>query len=53
LNREANLASSDADFAARFRREVFDLDFAKARELQDDIAVGWSDHVSDMLLNPF
>ena len=53
LNREGNLATSDADFAARFRREVFDTDFAKARELKGDIAVDWSDHVSDALLNPF
>jgi phosphatidylserine/phosphatidylglycerophosphate/cardiolipin synthase-like enzyme len=53
LNREANLATSDAEFAARFRREVFDTDFAKAHELQGDIAVDWSDHLSDSLLNPF
>jgi len=53
LNREGNLATSDVDFAGRFRREVFDTDFAKARELKADIAVDWSDHVSDSLLNPF
>jgi cardiolipin synthase len=53
LNREGNLATSDPDFAARFRREVFDTDFASARELKGDIAVDWSDHVSDALLNPF
>jgi phosphatidylserine/phosphatidylglycerophosphate/cardiolipin synthase-like enzyme len=53
LNREGNLATSDPGFVARFRREVFDTDFAKARELKGDIAVDWSDHVSDALLNPF
>jgi cardiolipin synthase len=53
LNREGNLATSDADFAACFRHDVFDTDFAKARELKGDIAVDWSDHVSDALLNPF
>jgi cardiolipin synthase len=53
LNREGDLATSDADFAARFRHDVFDTDFAKARELKEDIAVGWSDHLSDTLLNPF
>jgi len=52
LNREGNLATSDAGFAARFRREVFDADFAKARELKEDIAVDWSDQVSDAFLNP-
>jgi len=53
LNREANLATSDEEFAARFRREVFDIDFARSRELRGDIAVDWSDHLSDSLLNPF
>src|SRR6185369_11819166 len=51
LNREANLATSDAGFAGHFRREVFDADFAKGRELKEDIAVDWSDQVSDALLN--
>ena len=36
-----------------FRGEVFEADFAKSRELQDEIAVDWSDHLSDSLLNPF
>ena len=53
LNREGNIASSDPGFAARFRREVFETDFARARELKEDIAVDWSDHLSDVLLNPF
>jgi phosphatidylserine/phosphatidylglycerophosphate/cardiolipin synthase-like enzyme len=53
LNREGNLATSDAGFAARFRREVFETDFAKSRELKEDITVDWSDHLSDALLNPF
>jgi phosphatidylserine/phosphatidylglycerophosphate/cardiolipin synthase-like enzyme len=53
LNREGNLATSDAGFAARFRRDVFETDFARSRELKEDIAVDWSDHLSDALLNPF
>jgi phosphatidylserine/phosphatidylglycerophosphate/cardiolipin synthase-like enzyme len=53
LNREADLATSEPDFTARFRREVFETDFAKARELHGDIDVGWSDYVSDSLLDPF
>jgi hypothetical protein len=32
---------------------VFDADFAKARELKEDIAVDWSDQVSDAFLNLF
>jgi cardiolipin synthase len=53
LNREADLASSDAAFAARFQRDLFAADFAQARELKEDVAVDWSDHFSDALLNPF
>ena len=53
LNREANLASSDAGFVARFSREVFEADFAAARELKEDVAIDWSDHLSDAFLNAF
>ncbi len=53
LNREGNLATSNPDFAARFRREVFATDMAGARELTSDVAVGFGDHLSDLLLNPF
>ncbi len=53
LNREGNLATSDAGFAAKFRRDVFEADFATSRELNEDIVVDWSDHLSDALLNPF
>jgi cardiolipin synthase len=53
LNRESNLATSHAEFVARFQREVFETDFAKSRELTADISVDWSDHVSDAFLNPF
>jgi phosphatidylserine/phosphatidylglycerophosphate/cardiolipin synthase-like enzyme len=53
LNREGNLATSDAGFAEKFRREVFDADMAKARELASELSVGFGDHFSDVLLNPF
>ncbi|MCL4788687.1 MAG: phosphatidylserine/phosphatidylglycerophosphate/cardiolipin synthase family protein [Verrucomicrobia bacterium] len=53
LNREANLASSDAGFASRFRQEVFETDFARSRELKEDIETGWGDHVADAFLNLF
>jgi len=53
LNREANLASSDAGFASRFRQEVFEADFARSRELKEDIETGWGDHVADAFLNLF
>ena len=53
LNREVNLASSDSGFVNRFRQEVFEADFASARELNEQIAIDWRDHVSDVFLNPF
>jgi phosphatidylserine/phosphatidylglycerophosphate/cardiolipin synthase-like enzyme len=53
LNREADLASSDAEFASRFKREVFEADFAVSRELQEDVETGWGDYVADSFLNLF
>ena len=53
LNRECNLASSDAAFAARFRHEVFDADMARSLELTSDVPVDLRDHFSDMILTPF
>lgn len=53
LNRECNLATSDRNFAANFRREVFEADMGRARELTNDVSVGLVDHFSDMLLTPF
>jgi len=53
LNRECNLATSDAGFAEKFRREVFDADLARSRELTTAVEVGFGDHFSDALLNPF
>lgn len=52
LNRECNLATSDARFAQTFRREVFEVDMARSRELTGDVAVDFRDHLSDMLLTP-
>ncbi|MCI0738957.1 MAG: phosphatidylserine/phosphatidylglycerophosphate/cardiolipin synthase family protein [Gemmataceae bacterium] len=51
LNREANLATSDSAFAARFKKEVFDTDFARCRELKESVPVGWNDHLGDVILN--
>ena len=53
LNRECNLASSDPTFSATFRREVFDADMARSRELTSDVPVDFGDHLCDALLNPF
>jgi len=53
LNREANLATSDPGFAARFQQAVFDADFARSHELKEYIETGWGDHLTDALLNLF
>jgi len=53
LNREANLATSDARFASEFREKVFDADFARSREVKEALPVGWGDYLADALLAPF
>ena len=53
LNQEADLATSDPGFAARFKHELFELDFNKSCELKEPVMVGWSDHLADSILNLF
>lgn len=52
LNREDDLATSNPAFAAKFRHDLFDADFARGRELQEDLPVEWADFVADAMLNP-
>lgn len=53
LNRETNLATSDPGFVGQFRREVFDVDFAKSRELEENVSVDWGDELADVIMNLF
>jgi phosphatidylserine/phosphatidylglycerophosphate/cardiolipin synthase-like enzyme len=53
LNREANLATSDPGFAARFRKELFEADFTRSREVREALPVGFKDYLADALLSPF
>jgi cardiolipin synthase len=53
LNQEADLATSDPGFAARFRQELFETDFEKSYELKEPAVVGWSDHLADSIFNMF
>jgi cardiolipin synthase len=46
INRETNIATSDASFADRLRRELFDVDFARSRELIEPPSAGWGTYVS-------
>lgn len=51
LNQEADLATSDTGFAARFKHELFETDFEKSYELKEPVTVGWTDHLADSILN--
>jgi phosphatidylserine/phosphatidylglycerophosphate/cardiolipin synthase-like enzyme len=53
LNQEADLATSDPGFAARFKQELFELDFDKSSQLNEPVSVTWSDHLADSILNLF
>lgn len=53
LNQEADLATSDSGFAARFKQELFGLDFQKSSELTEPVSVTWGDHLADSILNLF
>jgi len=46
INRETNIATSDASFVDRLRRELFDVDFARSRELVEPPSAGWGTYVS-------
>ncbi len=52
LNGEDDLATSDPAFAARFRHDVFEADFARGRELLEELPVDWQDYLADAILNP-
>lgn len=52
-NQEANLATSDPDIVGRLRRDLFEVDFTKSRELRAPLAVEWTDHVTDGILGQF
>ncbi len=46
INRETNIATSDPLFVDRLRRELFDVDFARSRELVEPPSAGWGTYVS-------
>jgi phosphatidylserine/phosphatidylglycerophosphate/cardiolipin synthase-like enzyme len=53
LNQEADLATSDAGFAGRFKQELFESDFETSYELREAVSVDWSDHLAYSVLNQF
>ncbi len=50
-NQEADLATSDPEFARKFKSDLFETDFAKSHELTEPISVGWDDHLVATFLN--
>ena len=53
VNHEENIATSDANFAAQLRKELFDQDFARSYELKEPISVDWVDFLADLALEGF
>jgi cardiolipin synthase A/B len=53
LCQEHNVATSDPQFAARLKRELFEEDFSRSYELTGPVAVDWVDLLSDQLLVDF
>ena len=49
VNGETNLATSDPEFAAALRRDLFERDFARSREITTPPEVGWTTYVSDFV----
>ncbi|MCU0782751.1 MAG: phosphatidylserine/phosphatidylglycerophosphate/cardiolipin synthase family protein [Verrucomicrobia bacterium] len=53
LCQEQNIATSDPEFAARLKKELFEEDFTRSFELQQPISVDWVDFLADLLLEGF
>jgi cardiolipin synthase A/B len=49
INQETNLATSDPRFVRHLERELFEVDFARSRELTESAPVGWRDHVARII----
>jgi phosphatidylserine/phosphatidylglycerophosphate/cardiolipin synthase-like enzyme len=49
MNFEANVATSDPKFAEEMKRDLFETDFARSRELTEPLAVTGSDRVAEWL----
>ncbi|HET9700314.1 MAG TPA: phosphatidylserine/phosphatidylglycerophosphate/cardiolipin synthase family protein [Burkholderiales bacterium] len=49
INQETNLATSDPRFVDRLRRDVFERDFARAREMKEPPDLGWGAYISEFI----
>ena len=53
FNQEINIATAHAPTVECVRSKLFEVDFAKSRELKEPIEVSWTDHFTEYLLNQF
>ena len=49
VNRETNVATADPAFVGRLTRELFEVDFARSRELTEAPSVGWGGYLAAYL----
>ena len=49
INRELDLATSDAAAVARLRERLFEADFARSREITEAQPLGWNVYLSDFI----
>ncbi len=53
LCQEQNVATSDPDFTARLKQDLFETDFTRSYELTEPLVVDWVDFLSDLVLQGF
>ena len=51
VNQELNLAFSDPETVARLKRDLFEVDFERSREVTEPVDVGISDYFAEILAN--
>lgn len=51
INRELNIATSDPIFVTALRQDLFERDFARAREVTEPKPLGWSTYISSFIAN--
>jgi cardiolipin synthase len=49
INQETNLATSDPRFVGRLEHELFEADFARAKEWVEARPVGWNDYIAEFI----
>jgi cardiolipin synthase len=53
IGRELNVAFSDAKAVVQLKRDLFETDFARSREITQPLPVSWTDSLVEVLANQF